>query len=72
MNKKIVLSEKSWIALISVMSDYIFLASTIIEQNEQQDIKASDELIDDLEVNIATAGQILDQLMGEPVSKGLN
>ena len=68
-NKKISLDEKAWVALIGVISDYMFLANTIIEQNERQDIKASDELIEDLEANLGTAGILLEQLMGEPVSE---
>lgn len=71
-NKKISLDEKAWVALIGVISDYMFLANTIIEQNERQDIKASDELIEDLEANLGTAGILLEQLMGEPVSEELH
>lgn len=72
MVKKISLDERSWIALITVLSDYVFIANTIIEQKEEHKIEASDEFIDDLEVNIGTAAQIMEQLMGEPENKTLN
>lgn len=71
---KLELDEKAYYALFGVITDYIYLAQVITDAADADPDKVTveQETIDDLKSNIYIAGQLMNQLMGEPESNQLN